>query len=193
MFMPSVVALSIIIGLLRGGSLRHFGQLQLRWIPLVGASFGLQLLIFTPLRATPLIAVATTQLYVLSMLMLIMWVAVNWHIPGMVFMAAGLLLNTIAIVANGGYMPVLPASAAYAGKIENYATEGLAVANNSLATDAQVRVWLLTDILALPRWFPLANVFSIGDVLILVGACILCYITVRRAPRAPVAPDPARA
>ena len=189
MLMPAVVMLFIIVGLLRGGSLRNFGMLHLRWIPLVVASLVLQLLLFTPFSKAPIVALAIPELYVLSMLLLVAWVAVNWRIPGMGFMATGLRFNTIGIATNGGYMPVSPESAAYAGRIENYATEGLAVADNSIATTSNVNLWILTDILAVPRWFPLANVFIIGDVLIVAGACLLCYRTMRgRLPAAAVEP-----
>jgi hypothetical protein len=189
MLMPSIVALAIVVALFRGGSLRHFGKLHLRWIPLVGASLVLQLLLFTPFSKTSLVAFAVPELYMASMLLLVAWVALNWRIPGMALLAAGLLCNTIAIAVNGGHMPVSPESATYAGRIANYATEGLAVDNNSIATNSNVHLWILTDILALPRWFPLANVFSIGDVLIVVGACLLCYRTMLgKLPAAPVTP-----
>jgi hypothetical protein len=189
MLMPAIVVLAIIVALLRGGSLRHFGALHLRWIPLVGASLVLQLLLFTPFSKAPVVAFAIPELYVLSMLLLVAWVAVNWRVPGMALLAAGLLCNTIAIAVNGGYMPVAPESAAYAGRIGNYATEGMAVNNNSIATNSNVHLWILTDILALPHWFPLANVFSPGDVLIVAGACFLCYRTVLgKLPTA--APEP---
>ncbi len=177
MLMPSIVALAIIVALLRGGALRNFGMLHLRWIPLVGASLALQLLLFTPFSKTSVVAFAVPELYVVSMLLLVAWVAVNWRVPGMALLATGLLFNTIAIAVNGGYMPVSPESAVYAGKIGNYATEGLAVNNNSIATTSNVHLWFLTDIVALPHWFPLANVFSIGDMLIVAGACLLCYRT----------------
>ena len=186
MLMSFIVTLVSIAALLRGGSLRNFANLPLRWIPLAIGSFVLQLMIFTPFRKTPLIAVATPQLYFLSMAMLTVWVALNWRIPGMALMAAGLLGNFAAIVANGGYMPVSPESAGYAGRIASYATEGLPVANNSLVTDSQVQLWPLTDILALPNWAPFANVYSIGDILLTIGASLLCYRTIRQsAPAVP--------
>jgi hypothetical protein len=172
------------VALWRGGSLRNFNDLHLRWIPLAIGSFALQLLIFTPFRQAPLIADWTTQLYVLSMALLVLWVAVNWHIPGMLLMAAGLLANFAAILANGGYMPVSPESARYAGQIARYAAQGLPVANNSLAVDGPVRLWPLTDIIALPGWVPFAAVFSIGDVLLTFGAALLCYRTIRQPPQA---------
>jgi hypothetical protein len=190
MLMVLTVLLVSVVALLRGGSLRNFSELHLRWIPLAIGSFALQLLIFTPFRRAPLIAVWTIQLYELSMALLVVWVAVNWRIPGAALMACGLLANFAAILANGGYMPVSPESARYAGQIARYATEGPPIANNSLAIDGPVQLWPLTDIIALPGWVPFAAVFSIGDVLLTLGAALLCYRTIRQSRQAEAAPAP---
>lgn len=175
-----VVVAVIVVALLQGGSLRHFATLRLRWPVLALAAIGLQLVIFAPAGATPLPPDTIPALYLLSMGILIIWVAANRHIPGMLLMAAGLLLNTVAIAANGGAMPVSPASAAYAGRIVQYSGGERPMANNSWATDT-AQLWLLTDILAVPAWVPFANVFSIGDVVLTLGVCWLCYRTVRGA------------
>jgi hypothetical protein len=178
----------IVVALLRGGSLINLVELRLRWIPLVLGALAVQLLIFTPFRAEPLLPAWTTQLYMLSMALLTLWVALNWRIPGMALMALGLLANFAAIVANGGYMPVSPESARYAGRLEHYATEGLPVANNSIATGDQARLWLLTDILPIPAGLPFANVYSVGDVLLTLGGALLCYRTIHRPPATMPAP-----
>src|SRR5690349_20107561 len=95
-----VIVLVIVVALLRGGSLRNFAAVQLRWLPLVIVAFVLQLLIFTPFARSPLVAFATVPIYVLSMILLVIWVAGNWRIPGMALIAAGLALNVIAISVN---------------------------------------------------------------------------------------------
>ena len=183
MLMPLLIILAIVVGLLRGGSLRNFATLPLRWIPLIVASFVLQLFLFTPFLQRPLIAVSVAPLYVLSMALGALWVAINWRIPGMPLAALGLFMNFAAIAANGGHMPVSPEHALYAGRIAEY-DGGSAIKNNSLlAPPDQVHLWLLTDILPLPKAFPLAHVFSIGDVLLVVGIGLLCYRTVLRAPQ----------
>jgi hypothetical protein len=183
MLIVLIVALVGAAALARGGSLAHFASLPLRWVPLAFAALVVQLLIFTPFRAISLFPGATVPLYLLSMALLVVWVAANWRIPGMAIMALGLLLNFAAIVANGGHMPVAPEQARYAGLIDRYTTDALPVRNNSIATAEGVRLWLLTDILALPAGVPLANVYSIGDVLLAIGGSVLCWRTIRRAPQ----------
>jgi hypothetical protein len=173
----------VLVALARGGSLANFAGLRLRWLSLVAAGFGTQLVIFTPLRGALGIGGATVPaLYALSMTLLTLWVALNRRVPGMVLMALGLLCNFAAIVANDGYMPVSPASASFAGTISRYHDEGGTRSNNSVASDEGVRLWLLTDILPVPQQVPFANVLSIGDVILTVGAGVLCYRTVR-SPR----------
>jgi hypothetical protein len=179
MLIPLLIVLSIGAGLLRGGSLRNFAALPLRWIPLIIASFVLQLFLFTPFLHRPLIDIAVEPLYVLSMLMAAIWVALNWRISGMPLIALGLGSNLAAIVANGGRMPISPENALYTGEIANF-SGGSTVANNSLlAAPEQVHLWLLTDIVPLPKGIPFSGVFSIGDVVLVAGIMYLCYRTAR--------------
>ena len=71
--------------------------------------------------------------------------------------AAGAASNLLAIVANGGYMPVSPGAAAVLG-----AHSPSAYSNSIQLPDPVLAP--LTDIFALPPWVPFANVFSVGDV-----------------------------
>ena len=169
-----IILIVIVVALLRGGSLHNLAAVRLRWLPLVFGGLVLQLLIFTPFREVSLISVATPWLYIMSMLMLATWAAVNRHIPGIVFMAAGLLLNLTVIAANGGYMPVLSEAIRMARMPVSYGIDGR---HNSLATFAsgKVHLWLLSDIIPIP----FAGVFSIGDVLLTLGVAICCYRIIR--------------
>jgi uncharacterized protein DUF5317 len=185
----AIVVLVIVVALLRGGSLRNFAAVQLRWLPLVIAGFALQLLIFTPFARSPLVAFATLPIYVLSLALLALWVAANWRIPGMALIAIGLALNVAVIAANGGHMPVLPEGARLAGQYEALAADDPRTSKHLLMASEQVRLWLLSDIIVIPHGVPGASVLSIGDLALTVGIAILCYSTTLRAPAlaAPVA------
>jgi Family of unknown function (DUF5317) len=171
-----IILTVIVVALLRGGSLHNLAAVRLRWLPLVFGSLVLQLLIFTPLRAVPLVGVATPWLYILSMLLLAVWVAANWRIPGMALMAIGLLCNLAAITANDGYMPAMPEATRIAGVSASYGADGRYNNTVVLAT-SQVDLWLLTDIIPIP----FAGVFSIGDVLLTLGVAICCHRAIRPA------------
>jgi hypothetical protein len=175
----------ILVARLRGGMLRNFAALRLNWIWLVLLSLLLQRLIFPGFLEQALVRVGTIPLYVLSMVLLVVWVWRNLHIPGIVLTVSGLLMNTAAIVVNGGLMPVDPLAAEYAGTLAAYSEP---VHNNSHATTEGVQLWLLTDIFPVPNGIPFANVFSLGDILLTVGISTLAYQTIRYGSR-PSAPE----
>jgi hypothetical protein len=178
----AIIALVIIVALLRGGSLRNFASVQLRWLPLVIAGFALQLLIFTPFGQPPLVTFATLPIYVVSLTLLAIWVAANWRIPGMALIAIGLALNIAVIAANGGHMPVSPEGARLAGQYEALAADNPRTSKHMLMASEQVRLWLLSDIIVIPRGVPGASVLSVGDLALTLGIGILCYSTSLRAP-----------
>jgi len=178
----AVIILVMVVALLRGGSLRNFAALQLRWLPLVIAGFVLQLLIFTPFGLAPLVAVATLPIYVLSLALIVIWVAANWRIPGMALIAIGLALNVAVIAANGGHMPVLPEGARLAGQYEAIAAGDPRTSKHELMSSEQAQLWLLSDIIVIPSGVPGAVVLSVGDIVLTIGIAILCYSTIRRAP-----------
>lgn len=174
-----IVLAVIVAALLRGGSLRGFAGLQVRAVPLVLGSLLIQLLIFPLVGDQPLVAALTVPLYLLSMLLLVVWVWLNRGLPGIVLIGAGVVMNLVAIAANGGYMPINPDAAAYAGALERY--DASAVNNNSLAS-YDARLWMLTDIFPVPAGFPFATVYSLGDILLTTGVSLLCYRTMVAQP-----------
>jgi hypothetical protein len=54
-----------------------------------------------------------------------------------------------------------------------------AYSNSSMVADPAL--WFLTDIFALPRWVPFANVFSVGDLLIATGIALVIVLAMRSA------------
>jgi hypothetical protein len=169
----------IAIALLRGGTLRNFAALRLRWAPLAIAGLLVQLASFMVVGNIAALGFAVVPLYMLSMLMLIVWVALNWRIPGMALIAAGLLMNLLAVVANGGHMPVSPEAARIAGRYGELVGGDPSVSKHMVAVDGQVRLWLLTDIIPVPKGVPFAPVWSIGDLVLTLGIAVLCYRTIR--------------
>jgi Family of unknown function (DUF5317) len=95
--------------------------------------------------------------------------------------AVGAASNLVAIVANGGFMPANPAALASIG----HATSG--GYSNDIVSSSPALV-PLTDQFALPRWLPLANVFSIGDVLIAIGIAIVIVAAMRSDRASPPRP-----
>jgi hypothetical protein len=70
------------------------------------------------------------------------------------------------------------------------AGQSYAVRNNSIQSADPSLSWLV-DRWAAPDWVPLANVFSVGDVVIAVGAFVVVLVAMR--PRLPtLRPDVVR-
>lgn len=105
-------------------------------------------------------------------------VLLNARLAGLPIVALGAASNLAAIVANGGYMPSDSAALAFAGlEPVDGPSNGIVLADPALRP--------LTDIFALPAGFPLANVFSVGDVVIASGVIIAIAAAMRAMPAAP--------
>lgn len=164
MFILYAVLAGLVLGLLTRGSPDRLGRLRFRW----GVLIALGMLAQVSLFSTPLgdmIGDRAPLVYIGSNLVVLFAVAVNLAIRGLALVLAGGLSNLIAVVANGGYMPVSADALAAMGR----APQG--GYSNSALLD-HVNLAPLTDIFAMPTFFPAANVFSVGDVLIGVGAAI---------------------
>jgi hypothetical protein len=97
------------------------------------------------------------------------FVLANRHIPGIAITALGGASNMATIAANGGVMPASPSALASAGIVEHAGSYA-----NSTAVPHAHLAWL-GDVFATPSSLPLANVFSVGDVLIVVGMLVLLH------------------
>ena len=92
----------------------------------------------------------------------------NRAIPGLWLIGVGGMSNLVAISMNGGVMPASAAARAAAGLSASSEFENSAVV-------AAPRLAFLGDVFAWPAPLPFANVFSVGDVLLLAGAAILVH------------------
>ncbi len=108
------------------------------------------------------------SLHLLSYALLLAFAAFNRHILGVLVTAAGVACNALVIALNGGYMPATRSALRTAGHLYTGDTS-----NNSRIADHGARLLFLSDVLAVPHALPLANVFSIGDVLVAGGVAIL--------------------
>lgn len=113
-------------------------------------------------------------------------VACNARTPGIPLIAAGLVSNLAAILANGGHMPALPSALRGAGLHFTKSRNSAELASPHLS-------WLV-DRWAAPSWIPWANVFSVGDVLIATGGLLFALGATgalrRRRPQLRPQPQP---
>jgi hypothetical protein len=164
--------IGVVVSLPLGGRLRALTEARLRWIGLIYLALAFQIAAFpghslpwtTPDRAAIGLWIASDAILVAVMIR-------NVKLRGVPLVAAGLLMNLSAILANGGHMPALPSALRDAGL--HYR-----VSMNSEAMSHPALGWLV-DRWAAPHWLPLSNIFSAGDVVIAVGGFVLALSIMR--------------
>jgi hypothetical protein len=174
MFMLWAIPAGMLAGLAGRGRLAALADLHFRWARLAVAGLVVQVALFTQ-AGFDLAAGFGPALYVMSTLAVFVAVLRNVRAAGMAIVALGAASNLAAIIANGGAMPADPAALALAG------LDGPGSHTNSVVlADPALRP--LTDIFAIPAAWPLANVFSVGDVLIGVGIVAVIALAMRARP-----------
>jgi hypothetical protein len=170
----AVVLVAVTVPLL-GGSLARLADLRLRRVWCIGASLGLQVLIIS-IIPDGIPGWLGGALYAVSYGLAALFLWANRGVPWLWLVAVGGFANLLAIGANGGVMPASPGALTAAGR----ALHARGYRNSSDVAGAHLR--FLGDIFALPRQWPLANVFSIGDVLLVLGATLLLHTVGQSRP-----------
>ena len=161
MIIPLLAALLVVSPVLAGGRLRGYGDLRIRYGWVVGLALLAQVVAIEVLPGAP--AALLSAVHIATYVVAGWFVWVNRAIPGLWLIALGAASNGITIALNGGTLPASPAALRAAG-LDLDATEFL---NSGVVADPRLP-WL-GDVFAVPAGWPLANVFSVGDVLILGG------------------------
>jgi hypothetical protein len=153
------IALGAVVGLATGGSLLHFPSIRLRrwWL----AAIGVALQFVNP---DGWLGHATV---IVSFACLLVFAVVNIRAAGFVLICAGLTLNALVILFNGG-MPVTQEAIVRSGQGSTVAglSAGEGGDKHHLA-DSDSQLLILGDVIAVPR--PVGQVVSVGDILLDVG------------------------
>lgn len=183
MLLLYAVAFGLIAGLATRGDIHSLGTVKVRFWPVALVGLAFQALLFSsPLAAV--VGALGPSLYVISTTVVLMALVVNLRQPGFALVTAGALANFAVIVANGGQMPAAPEAFAALTGVAAVPTTDF---TNSVIAGPHTALAFLGDNFVLPRPFPFANVFSIGDLLIGAGGAWFIVATMHR--RASVRPD----
>jgi F0F1-type ATP synthase membrane subunit b/b' len=158
----SVAALvAALLPLLFGGRLSRLSAVTFRHVTWIVAALLVQIVIIEILPGPRvLLQIAHVATYVIAA----WFVIANRRVPGLWLIGSGAGLNGLAITLNGGTLPARP---------EALRAAGIRFANDQFVNSGVLthpRLAFLGDVFAIPEGLPLANVFSIGDVLIVLGA-----------------------
>ncbi len=162
------LAISIAAVPLFGGKLRRLAQIRFRSTWMLLAALAVQVTLFASDGPTTTLKTAT---HVASYGLAFVFLYRNRSVRGLWLLGVGAALNLVAITANGGVMPAAPHALATAG----LATDASVFDNSSALSHPNLLI--LGDIFALPKSIPFANVFSVGDLLIVLGAAVTIHRT----------------
>lgn len=161
MIIPLLAAVLVLSPLLTGGRLRRYGDLRIRAGWVVGLALAAQVLAIEVLPEANRTALAAV--HVATYLASGWFVWLNRTIPGLWIVALGAFSNGLTIAVNGGTLPASAEALRTAGRTV-HKTEFV---NSGVLEDPKLA--FLGDVFATPASWPMANVFSIGDLLILCG------------------------
>jgi hypothetical protein len=150
------------------GRITALADLQLRLPGLALAAIVIQVVVISLLPGG--VHAIHTTLHIGSYFLLGAFAFANRRIAGVPIIALGGLLNFIAIAANGG---VMPADANAVASLSHKTAKG-DFANSQVL--AHPKLQFLGDVFATPANWPLHNVFSIGDIVLVFGVAVLIHV-----------------
>ncbi|MCI0820679.1 MAG: DUF5317 domain-containing protein [Chloroflexi bacterium] len=149
----------------------RFPDVELRLAGVVPAALAIQLIaIFADLGSDDLFR---RILFIASYLLLIVFVLANIRRPSVALFGVGVLLNFLPIITNGGLMPITPETLLKTGDVPEDARIGEWVEGTKdvLLERDDTRLYFFSD--RLTSDLSPSRAFSIGDVVLIVGAVVL--------------------
>ncbi len=178
------VILAIAVAFFQGGKLSNFERFFLERVWAIITSFGIQFLIsyaegmgWAGAGGIPFTAAVSLHLFSYLLLFYALWA--NRSLRGMKPILLGTALN-FAVIAANGRMPISEKGLRFIG-LEGYVENVLApdLGLRYVLLSSKTRLAFLGDIFVLPPPYPRPAVFSIGDVLIVLGLFILVQHVMR--------------
>jgi DHA3 family macrolide efflux protein-like MFS transporter len=185
------ILLGLIAGLLAGGSIGNLASIRLRWIGLLFLAVVVRFVTEYAIEAGfSQVNAARLPLFGMSFGLLLAGLWANRSHPGLSLAFIGILLNTIAILANGGHMPVWRPSfiAAGFGADTDLSPFHMMLEDDALTANFLLHAGPLGDILPIPIPF-IRNVASIGDLFLSAGLGFFLFATVLRSPAQAIEED----
>lgn len=175
-FLPIVFGLNL--GWLRRGRVANLAALPVRhaWLPLVAVGLQLGFVFFS--HANPGVAPSVRVGVLLATYAgLIGFLLLNRGLPGAGFLLLGASLNAVVMAANGGYMPITPEALARSGHESQIVRRGgslFVYGSKDIVLEAEdTRLGFLSDVYGIPEELPFSATFSLGDLVIGIGATVL--------------------
>jgi len=183
------LVLGLVLGLLAGGKIENLASVRLRLVQAVFIGLFLRYATQFALESGGGGPADTLRLplFTAGFLFLLAGLWANREQPGLVLAFVGILLNAVAMITNGGYMPVWQPSIVAAGLPISEVGSAFHkivgdVSASGITGSFLAQAGPLGDIIPIP--VPgLRNVASIGDVFLAAGLAFFLFATTVRTPR----------
>ena len=166
----STILLALIVGAVSGGGLPRLADLRLRWTIILVVALALRVGAGVSREIGISAEIPVGWAFIAAYGLIFVWLWQNWRVPGLQIAAVGIGANMLAILLNGGQMPIWAAAYSAAGFTE------AAIANDPfhflLRSDTIAEFvasgGLFGDVIPLPVPV-IRDVVSIGDVILAIG------------------------
>ena len=174
-----ILLAALALGLLAGWGLartqgRPYRAPDVRYLWLIPAAFAPQLLVaYLPPTSLHLPGPVAAAILPISLVGFLVFVWLNRRLPGMPVLMVGLVLNLLVIAGNGGWMPMSPETASQlpGGSPPEAAILGTRAGDKDiLLRPEDTKLEFLSDRFLLPKWMGYRAAFSLGDIIVAVGA-----------------------
>ncbi|ACB85625.1 DUF5317 domain-containing protein [Natranaerobius thermophilus] len=163
------VVLPIILGFIRGGSIRNLEKITIKGLPLLFLPLLIRFVTYNYSQGgVDFFINYGGYLQSLAFIILIGFFIMNRHIRELKLVFIGVLLNSLVIFLNGGAMPVSEQALQFTDVTET------PVGTHTFITQETVLPFL-GDIIPIPSPYPFSKVISIGDIIIVIGIFLLIY------------------
>lgn len=172
------ITLSLLLGKLTGGKIRNIGNLYINGWYLFVISFLMEIIsLFIASKTNGNLSIIIENnffyIHIFIYLLLIMGLMMNFREIGLRITLFGSTLNFLPLLLNNGKMPVsinaLKHSKLY---IQLSLLDEGRIMTHALA-DKGTKLWILGDIIPIPKPYFFPKIISIGDILIALGLFIL--------------------
>lgn len=185
--------LSLIIALVRGGSIRRLGDLEIRqiWLVFIPPAFIIAFILARKFGLEDVVRATSGWLHLLAYCMLLTLVWLNRRIAGVTLLGVGLILNFTVMAANGGKMPVSYEAAQRAGASQEMlqVLQGDDMDRHLLMSE-HTRLNFLADIIPVPILKSVdPEVASVGDIFLALGVFVLIQAAMLPAKRRKTSAD----
>ena len=171
-----VLASVFIIALVKNKGVSGIKNKEVKAVYLIFIGFLMQLLIFYEKFSNSLFSSVTPIFYVVSLFILLAFLLLNLHYKGILIAMIGFSLNLLVILVNKGFMPQNLSKLELIGEHAKIALlQQYGTFYNATVMSEKTHLNFLGDNITAQSLNPFVGVYSIGDIIILLGLCVFIF------------------